>query len=65
MKGSLRFGNILHNIMNDGERMILGEKKLNDVIPTGHCGEPFAEVVNVPVISFHMNYAGGVVESRL
>ena len=56
---------ILHNIMNDGEGMILGEKKLNVVIRTGHHGEPFVEVVNAPVISFHMNYAGGVVESRL
>ncbi len=45
--------------------MILGEKKLNVVITMGHYGESFVEVVNIPVSSFDMNYAGGLVESRL
>jgi len=62
MKSHLWLGDVFHDIMDNCECMLLGEKKLDVIIPS-HCdGNPFVVVVKVSVVSMIMYNASGFIE---
>jgi len=62
MKSRLWLGDVFHDIMDDCECMLLGEKELEVIISFHYNGDPFVVVVKVPVVLMDMYNACGFIE---
>src|SRR5271155_1648114 len=65
MERRLRFGDVLHYIVDNSESMVFGEKELDVVIATRHYREPLVETVEKLVVSFDIHDSRGLVERCL
>src|SRR5271168_279902 len=65
MERGLRFGDVLHYIVDNSESIVFGEQELDVVTATCHNREPLVEAVEKLVVSFDIHDSCGLVERRL
>src|SRR5271170_699000 len=65
MERGLRFGDVLHDIVDNSESMVFREEELDVVIATCHNREPLVEAVEKLVVSFDIHDSCSLVEHRL
>src|SRR5271168_4405862 len=65
MERGLRFGDVLHDIVDNSESMVFREEELDVVIATRHNREPLVEAIEKLVVSFDIHDPCGLVERRL
>src|SRR5271170_1462603 len=65
MERGLRFGDVLHDTVDNSESIVFCEEELDIVIATRHNRELLVEAVEKLVVSFDMHDSCGLVEGRL